>query len=136
MYSFLLNLLLVINVISKLFTNHFNLLPRYFNIADIVIVLLFLFLFIIYRLKNHESMKVKNILVFIFLFNIILLIGMLLNYEYFYYKAAFSQVIMYNEPIILFIILVNLPFSINDIISFKKILVLLLIIEFILLSPR
>ena len=121
----------MINVISKLFTNHFNLLPRYFNIADIVIVLLFLFLFIIYRLKNHESMKVKNILVFIFLFNIILLIGMLLNYEYFYYKAAFSQVIMYNEPIILFIILVNLPFSINDIISFKKILVLLLIIEFI-----
>ena len=34
----------------------------------LIIVLLFLFLFIIYRLKNHESMKVKNILVFIFLF--------------------------------------------------------------------
>ncbi|MCI0613369.1 hypothetical protein L0244_10290, partial [bacterium] len=73
----------------------------------------------------------KHVFGHLVIFNLILVSGALLNFDYLYPKAAISQVIMWNEPIILFLILINLPFSLQDIKTFNKLLFFLIVFEFI-----
>ncbi|MGI0014461.1 MAG: hypothetical protein ACREBU_13620 [Nitrososphaera sp.] len=73
----------------------------------------------------------KHVFAHLVIFNFILVFGALLNFDYLYPKAAISQIIMWNEPIILFLILVNLPFSLQDIKTFNKLLFFLIVFEFI-----
>jgi hypothetical protein len=60
---------------------------------------------------------------------LVLLLGAVFNLEYIHFFPAIAQVIMFNEPIILFLVLVNLPFSLEDIGKFKKVLVFLIGLE-------
>ena len=132
LFRFLLYSLLIFNVTLKFFTNHLNVIPRIFNVVDVMIVLIFLFLFIAYRSKNSAKFRFKNVLKYLLLFNAVMFFGTLLNLDYFYYKPAISQIIMFNEPIILFLILVNLRFSIRDIEMFRKLLLFLISFEVII----
>lgn len=130
-YSFLLYALLIINVIAKFFTNYLNVIPRQFNLADIGIVGLLLVLYIS-RPQTSKGIQFKKIFNLLLSFNIILLLGALLNFKYFYDLAAISQVIMFNEPIILFIVLVNLSFSFENVNTFNKLLFFLIMFEVII----
>ncbi|MDL1974762.1 MAG: hypothetical protein LWX55_08285 [Deltaproteobacteria bacterium] len=131
-FKILLYSLLIFNVTLKFFTNHLNVIPRILNVVDIMIVLLFLVLFITYRFENGAKFRFKNVLMYVLLFNAVMFFGSLLNWDYFHYKPAVSQIIMFNEPIILFLILVNLPFSIRDIKMFGNLLLFLICFEVII----
>jgi hypothetical protein len=89
---------------------------------------MFLLLFIGYK---GGIAAYKHVFGHLVIFNVILVGGALLNFEYLYPKVAISQIIMWNEPIILFLILVNLPFSLQDIKTFNKLLFFLIVFEFI-----
>ncbi|MGI0011390.1 MAG: hypothetical protein ACREAE_08320 [Nitrosopumilaceae archaeon] len=89
---------------------------------------MFLLLFIGYK---GGIATYKHVFAHLVIFNFILVFGALLNFDYLYPKAAISQIIMWNEPIILFLILVNLPFSLQDIKTFNKLLFFLIVFEFI-----
>lgn len=122
----LLYSLLVCNVYLKLFTNKLNLLPRLFNIVDVMIVAILL-LFFLSRLHNIKNIRFKGIFVALLLFNLIMILGSALNIEYIYFQATAAQIVMFNEPLILFLVLVNLPFSMADIHKFIKIFYILIL---------
>lgn len=65
-------------------------------------------------------------------FNVVCLLGTLLNLDYFYPPAALAQLVMYNEPIVLFLVLVNLPFTMKTIQKFSALLFGLVIVELII----
>ena len=55
-------------------------------------------------------------------FCVVLAVGALLNFKYFYFPASASQVAMLVEPLLLFVALVNLPLSEQQAISFSQLL--------------
>jgi hypothetical protein len=63
------------------------------------------------------------------LFNGVCLIGSLLDTKHVYPLAALSQLIMWNEPILLFLAVIQLPFSFRDIDKFRKLLLFLIGLE-------
>jgi len=131
-YSTLLYTLLITNVILKFFTNHLGIIPRHFNISDVMITGVLLLSFLVYRLNNYEKLNKGKMFFYLLIFNLICIIGSFLNAKYIYLPAAISQLIMWNEPIILFLILINVHFSIQSIDTFKKLLFFLIIIELII----
>ena len=127
LFGFLVCALLFLNTTLRFFTNHLQVLPRIFNIADIIFVGLFVLLFIGSKQGLAHEGKLFGRLV---VFNSVLMLGTLLNMEFYYPQAAISQIIMWNEPIILFLVLVNLPFSRQDFSAFNRLLFILIIFEF------
>lgn len=117
------------NVFLKLFTNKLNLLPRVLNIWDVIIIAVLLLLFIS-RMGEIRQFRYKNVLIAILGFNIILLTGASLNLDYIFPKAALAQVIMLNEPIILFLIIVNLPFKLPDLIYLIYFFYIVILVQF------
>src|SRR5262245_50340571 len=129
LFGFLLCSLLFLNTTLRFFTNHLRILPKMFNIIDIIFVGLFVLLFVG---RKHGLAREGKLIGRLVVFNFILILGALLNMDFFYAPAAMSQIIMWNEPIILFLILVNLPFSRRDFAAFNKLLIFLIIFEFAL----
>lgn len=127
--NFLLYALLLFNVTLRVFTNYFQVLPKIFNIADVFITAIFVVFFI---LAGGRILRFKNILHLLMGFNIVCLLGITLNLDYFYPLAALAQLVMYNEPIILFLVLVNLPFRMKTIRTFSALLFGLVIVELII----
>lgn len=127
-FGFLLLALLVLNTTLRFFTNYLNVVPRLFNIADVFMVGLFLLLFLGHKGATTLHRKEFDRLV---IFNLILVSGALLNLEYLHAQATASQLIMWNEPIILFLVLINLPFSLRDVRAFNRLLFALIIFEFL-----
>ncbi len=127
--NYLLYTLLITNVTLRVFTNYFQVLPKFFNITDVFITAIFLGFFI---LTGQKIRYFKNVLYLLLGFNIVCIIGSLLNLDYFFLPAAIAQLIMYNEPIILFLVLVNLPFNLITIKRFNKILFTLIGLQIVL----
>ncbi|MGC8991535.1 MAG: hypothetical protein ACP5MD_15575, partial [Verrucomicrobiia bacterium] len=67
----------------------------------------------------------KRLLLFCF----VLFTGAVLNLEYFYFDAAISQAIMLVEPLLLFVAIVNLPFTEEHIVSYSRLLRKLIFLE-------
>ena len=100
----LLYILLLSNVFLRVFTNKYNFLPRIFNISDVFLVSLLLLFYIINKSGNNIKKYNINVLRYLFVFNVIMCFAIMLNSKYFYPPAALSQIVMWNEPIILFYI--------------------------------
>jgi hypothetical protein len=65
-------------------------------------------------------------------FNTVCIIGSLLNTEYVHFLPAFAQLLMWNEPILLFLAIMRLPFSSDDINKFKRLLFFLIGLELVI----
>lgn len=131
-FAFLLYSLLILNVTLRFLTNELKLLPKHLNVIDVFIVLLFLVFFLIHRMSAARPLNFAWLIKYLILFDLVLIIGAALNSSYSYMTAALSQAIMLNEPIVLFVILVNLPFSPQDIRRFKRLLIALVVLEILL----
>jgi hypothetical protein len=131
-YSFLLFSLVILNVNLRFFTNKLNILPRVFNVFDIAIVGCLALLFLLNPGAWIGAFKYKNVLKYLLLFNLVLLISATFNSEHVYFQPALSQIIMLNEPIILFLVLVNLPFPAETFRRFSRLLFFLVGFEFVL----
>lgn len=132
LHVLLLYLLLLCNVLMRLFTNKLGILPKALNIADVFLTLSLLLMSFRFRSGNAGfpfSFKFGGKW---FVFNVVLLAGALLNLEFFYAPAAWSQVIMWNEPLLLFVALARLPFTSEQIERFRVLFVRLLIFECII----
>ncbi len=127
-FSFLLYALLLANVLMKFFTNLLHVVPRVFNIADLMITAILGLMFFATggRIKNF-----KSILVLLFLFDFVAILGNFFNSEYLFPMVAFSQFAMYNGPIILFVFLANIPFRKVHIDKYSKLLYNLIYFQFI-----
>ncbi len=130
-HIFLLKALLFTNVTFRVLTNYFNILPRHFNLLDIVFVVLIVALALASpKFNHHVEVDTKRVIRSrLLIFNVILVLGTLLNATYFYLPASLGQILLYNEPVLLFLALSSLPFTLNDIESFKKLLLALIIFE-------
>ena len=123
--------LLIGNVFLKLFTNYLRVLPKVLNIFDVIVVALFLLLFI-YNIGSIRKLRFSGILVGLIFMDLIFLVGAALNPAFLHPPAAVSQVIMLNEPILLFFLLVNLPFTLKDLNAFNKVLYGVILIQLVL----
>jgi len=122
--------LLVGNVTLRFFTNYLNVLPRILNIADLLLVALLAVLFMLggrdpRRVKSGFGKFTRRLLIF----NVIAILGTLFNTRYIYPLSSVSQLLMWNEPIVLFLVLTNAQFSVADIEQFMKTLRRLLKLE-------
>jgi hypothetical protein len=126
-------LLLVIgDVTLRLFTNYLNLIPRIFNIAEQFIVALLALLFLVTTREPRPRGQGWGKMTFYWVvFNLIAIMGTILNPQYIYPLAAVSQLILWNTPIILFLILMRMPFSISDVERFMRVLVRLIKLELV-----
>lgn len=124
--NFLLYALLIGNVTLRVFTNYLQVLPKIFNIFDVFVTAAFVVFFI---LSRRRIVRFKKILYLLVGFNCICLFGSLFNPEYFYPSAALAQLVMYNEPIVLFLVLVNLPITMKTIQIFFKMLFILVCLQ-------
>jgi hypothetical protein len=131
-FAFLLYSLLILNVTLRVLTNELKLLPKHLNAADVFIVLLFFLFFIIHRVSAARPLEFAWVIKYLILFDLVLIIGAALNSSHSYMTAALSQAIMLNEPIILFVVLVNVPFSTQDIQRFRRLLIVLVVLEIFL----
>lgn len=127
----LLLALLIGNVFLKFFTNYLRVLPKILNIFDVMVVAIFVLIFLRY-LPSIKHLRFPGILVSLILLNVVFVVGSVLNTEFLHLPAAISQAIMLNEPIILFLILVNLPFTLSDINRYDKLLYNIIIIQFVI----
>ena len=121
---------LVGNVTLRFFTNYLNVLPRIFNIADLFLVTLMALLFVLGGRDPQPSKRgfgkfTRRLL----LFNVIAIVGTLLNTQYIYPLSSFSQLLMWNEPIVLFLLLSHARLSMADVEQFMRVLVRLLKLE-------
>src|SRR5215831_6006711 len=107
MHKWLLFSLLIGNVALRLFTNKLEILPRIFNLADIFIVALLSVSFVL-GAKDYSRVKRDHgaIIAYLAIFNVLAIAGTLLNTKYIYYLSALSQLVMWNEPIVLFFVIV------------------------------
>jgi len=131
-HALLLNMLLFFNVTGRFFSNNLNILPRYFNVIDVVIVFIIFIIFLISSSSSENESNYKNIFKLYVFFTVLLIIGIFLNYSYINKIPAVSQYIMYSESIILFYSIVNLPFSNIDISNYIKLLIILIVINLII----
>lgn len=128
-HVFLLYALLISNVVLRLFTNKLAILPKALNIADVLITILLFLLSLRYARPSDASQSTPSIGGRLLPFNLVILTGALLNLKFVYAPAALSQIIMWNEPLLLFIALMRLPFTAEQVEGFRRILVKLLILE-------
>ena len=96
---------------------------------DIALVIL-IFVYYLFNREEESALPEYNWVIHVLIaFNVLLIIASMLNYKYIYLKPALSQLAMYNEPFILFLSIVNLPLSEDDIYKYKKLFIFLLVIE-------
>ena len=124
----LIYLLLITNVILRFFTNLFGLLPKFFNLSDVVITLLLTLLVLGKRNSPTFSAYSRRLVAFC----IVLFIGALLNFGSLYAPAAIAQTLMLAEPILLFVSLGKLPIGLPEFRKYNRILRTLVIIQFVL----
>lgn len=124
--------LLLGNVLLRFFVNYLGVLPRFFNLADVGLTALLALLCLLTRLRNSPPapLAYKPVLRNLVLFNIVMLLGALCNSSYIYMRAMIGQMIMLNEPLLLFVALVNLPYQEEHVRKFQAILRWLIIFEF------
>jgi len=124
----LIYLLVITNVILRFFTNLFGVLPKFFNLSDVVITLLLTLLVLGKRNSPTFSAYSRRLVVFC----IVLFIGALLNFGSLYAPAAIAQTLMLAEPILLFVSLGKLPIGLPEFRKYNRILRTLVIIQFVL----
>jgi hypothetical protein len=133
LHTQLLYVLLISNVTLRFFTNYFELLPRALNIFDVGITAALCMMFLFRRRAPvSDGSVVPSITRRLVLFIVVLFIGTLLNAGAIYFPAAVAQCIMLSEPILLFIVLMNMPANLPHIQRFEKILRRLIIFEFVI----
>ena len=129
----LLYALLILNTTLRFFTNELGVLPRLFNIADVFLVVLLVLVALLRRDdESTEFLRFKPILRNILLFNVVLVVGALLNLDAVYFRASLSEVVMWNEPILLFLAVMSLPLKGRAIVRFIRILYVLIVVEFVI----
>src|SRR2546430_64077 len=99
----LLYALLVSNVLLRLFTNKLGILPKAFNIADVFITFWLVLLSLRYPRPTNDKSPSFSFGGRLFAFNLVILAGAALNLKFFHPPAALSQIIMWNEPLLLFL---------------------------------
>jgi len=104
----LLKLLLLCNVFMRAFTNEWGLLPKIFNVLDIAIVgaLLLVAAGSPTPPQSEVTVRMRRRLIG---FNIVLLLGAVLNFEFFNLLPALGQWLMWNQPLLLFLAVWRLP---------------------------
>jgi hypothetical protein len=126
-------LLLVIgDVTLRFFTNYLEVIPRIFNIAEQFMVALLAVMFLLGARESRPPGKQWQRMAWYWvLFNLIAIVGTLLNLHYIYPLAAISQLILWNAPIVLFLIVMRIPLAISDVERYMGVLVKLLKLELI-----
>lgn len=128
----LLCALLLCNVLMRAFTNGLSILPKFLNVIDIPIVGLLFLVFLARRGEGNPPEWSTKISRRLFWFGVVLLLGTLLNPEYLFPKANISQWIMLLEPLMLFVALINLPFSEDQIATYVRLLKRLFVLQAVL----
>jgi hypothetical protein len=126
---YLLCALLAGNVLLRFFTNSLGALPRFFNIWDIAVTLALTALAFTTPKPENSPVDTRKILRLLLAFNVVCLLGSVLNFSNVYWLAALSQMTMWNEPILLFLAVISLPFSLEDIEKFRRLLLVLIAFE-------
>src|SRR6266536_962532 len=105
-------LLVIGDVTMRFFTNYLNVIPRVFNLSDQFILGLLAVLFLFgEREKRPAGEGWERQILYWGLFNLIAVVGTLLNTQYIYPLAAGSGLLLWNTPIVLFLILMRIPIS-------------------------
>lgn len=116
----------------RFFTNAINVLPRFFNIWDLLLTLLIAALALGNSYKIALTPHLKGIPSKLLAFNLVCIAGTALNSEHIYFLSFISQLLMWNEPVILFLSILKLPLRDADYSSLSKLLVRLLLLEVII----
>src|SRR5262249_22159692 len=128
----LLYLLLMGNVLLRTLTNGFGVLPKVFNVFDIpVVALLFLISLSQRGAGTPAAPWVQTISRRLLGFCVVLFLGCVLNPSYIYLPAATSQFVMLVEPLLLYVAIVHLPFTGEQIDGYARLLKKLIIFEVI-----
>jgi hypothetical protein len=123
--------LLTGNVLLRFFTNSLGVVPRIFNIWDIVVTLALAALAVGMPKPDNVPVNTRKILLLLTAFNVVCALGTVFNFSHVYWLAALSQMIMWNEPILLFLAVVSLPFTLSDIARFQRLLLMLVLLEIV-----
>ena len=107
---------------------NFSLLPRIFNLVDIMLLLIFVAFMLSYFAITNKKIKGVGIGKYVVLFTAILIVSICLNSKQIYWKAALSYIFMNLEAIIFALIIVNLDYKEE---FFKKIVRLFLLLGMI-----
>ena len=121
--------LLVGNVLLRFFTNQVNVLPRFLNLYDVFATFGLAVLALGHPRATGATFKTSRIATRLLLFNVVCVCGCLLNWSYVYPMAALSQLVMWNEPILLFLVVVNAPFTLSDVAAYKRLLLRLIALQ-------
>ncbi len=128
-HVFLVFALLLCNVLLRTFTNGFHVLPKILNVVDIpIVVILFLISLSLRDLAGAPAWTrtiSRRSVGFLF----VLFFGCVLNLGYFFLPAALGQTAMLMLPLLLFIALVRLPFTPENVASYSRVLKRLIIFE-------
>src|SRR5262245_58200922 len=115
----LIYLLVISNVTFRFLTDYTNVLPRAFNLLDVGITIALSVTALFRQRRRLSDPTVQTFLSSItkrlIVFNLILLLGTVLNTHSIYFPAALAQCIMLNEPLLLFIALVAAPIDLQSI---------------------
>ena len=117
--------LLAGNVLLRFFTNDLGALPRVLNLWDVFLTLALILLAFGAPVPSHLPVDRRKIVRWLVGFNIICVVGSLLNHSHVYWLAVVSQMIMWNEPVLLFLAIIRLPLSVDDILKFRRFLLFL-----------
>lgn len=129
LYRLLLLGLLVGNVLLRFFTNYFSVLPRILNVWDLIATMLLAGLALTGPRTPGLNFDTGRLFRRLLLFDVVGIAGSLLNSDHVHPLPVLSQLLMWNQPIILFLAVVSLPFSISDINKFKRLLIFLICFE-------
>lgn len=127
--AFLLQALLAGNVLLRFFTNEINVLPRFLNLWDVLVTGALAALAVVSGRRSTVAADTQMILRRLFAFNVVCILGSLLNARHIHFMAMVSQMIMWNEPIVLFLALMHLPFSRYDLKRFGRLFLVLVSVE-------
>lgn len=132
MARLLLLSLLAGNVLLRAFTNEFNVLPRALNLWDVGVTFALAFLALVGPPTTAPLADTMRLLRNLLLFNIVCILGSLMNPDYVSIMPAISQLVMWNEPVLLFIAISSLSLQEDDIRRFVRLLVFLVMIQVII----
>lgn len=124
--------LLAGNVLLRFFTNWLGVLPRSLNIWDLIVTLILAGLALAAPRSPRLAPDTPRLLVRLLLFDAVCVVGSVLNPTYVHPLAALSQLLMWNEPILLFVAVTTLPFSLQDIAKFRRLLLFLVCLEVVI----
>src|SRR5262245_18739816 len=110
------------NVLLRIFTNNLTVLPKSLNIWDVLVTFALALVVMIYPKSEVIFVDTRKWLRRLALFDCVCIIWSLLNTEHVSPMAALSQLVMWNEPIVLFLALVHLPLGFDTIRRFRSLL--------------